>query len=83
MFGVFTIMVARRMAMARRVHPRGHKRRIVLAYLFPFLAAVIGGWFWAVPPGHDTSWVVTTAVAVFSCLPLAAVELRLIIQGNR
>lgn len=79
-FGMFTIMVTHRMAMTRRVHPLGHKHRNILAGILPVLTALIGGWFWTVPPGHDTSWVITTAVAVLSCLPLAAVGLR---QGIR
>lgn len=82
-FLVFIVVVTSRMAMARRVHPLGHKRRILLAHILPVLAALIGGWFWTVPPSHDTSWGATTAVAVLSCLPLAAVGLHLISQGNR
>lgn len=82
-FLVFIIAITSRIAMARRVHPRGHERRNILAGTLPFLAAVIGGWFWIVPSSHDMSWMVTTAVAVLSCLPLAAVGLHLIVQGNR
>ena len=82
-FLVFIVVITSRMARARRVHPLGHKRRTILAGLLPVLAALIGGWFWTVPSSHDTSWVVTTAVAVLSCLPLAAVGLHLISQGDR
>lgn len=82
-FLVFLVVLTSRMAAARRVHPRGHTRRIILAHLLPFLVAVIGGWFWIVPSSHDTSWLVTTAVAVLSCLPLVGVGLQLISQGKK
>ncbi|WP_143336768.1 hypothetical protein [Corynebacterium pacaense] len=82
-FLVFIALVTRCMVTVRRVHPLGHRRLIIAACALPMAAVVIGGWFWIVPLNHGTSWMITTAVAVVSCLPLAVVGLRLIRQGKK
>lgn len=82
-FLAMIIMVTGQLAAARGVHPLGHRRRVILAGVLPVLVAAIGGWFWIVPPSHDTPWPVTTAVAILSIVPFAAVGLQLISKGDR
>lgn len=66
-----------------RVHPVGHKRRVVFAGLPMVLVAFVGGWFWGASAEHDTHWVITTVVAMLSVVPLAAVGFQLIRKADR
>lgn len=82
-FFILLLTVSSRFAITRRIHPLGYKRRLIFAGLLPVFVAAIGGWFWVAPPTHEASWVLTTAVAVLSCIPSAAVGLDLVRRGNR
>ena len=82
-FIILIILVSRGLAKTRRVHPRGFKRRLTCAGILPVVVAVIGGWFWTAPTFHDTSWIITTAVAVGASLPGALVGLELVVRGNK
>lgn len=82
-FIILIILVSRGLAKTRRVHPRGFKWRLTCAGILPVVVAVIGGWFWTAPTFHDTSWIITTAVAVGASLPGALVGLELVVRGNK
>lgn len=81
-FLVLLVTVISQLAAARGVHPAGHRLRMVLAGAFATVVAVIGGWFWIVPPTHHTSRFITTAVAVLAVMPLALRGAQLIAKAN-
>ncbi|GAA2115099.1 hypothetical protein GCM10009824_12830 [Kocuria atrinae] len=82
-FLILLFVVISRIAAARGVHPVGHRLRLLGAGVFSTVVAMIAGWFWTVPQTHDTSWVVTTAVAVIAVVPLLLIGGQLVMRGSR
>lgn len=82
-FLILAVMMSTRMARVRAVHPTGHRRRLLLASLLPLLAIAIGGWYWTSHAPHSGSWLLTTSVAVLSCVPLVVLGYSLVARGNR
>jgi hypothetical protein len=67
---------------ARRVHPRGFTRSLVVAGGWAVLCIGIGGWFWIAQGPHSTSALLTTVAAVVGFLPMGLVFARVVREGS-
>lgn len=68
---------------AEGVHPRGHRRAVLLAGAWAFLVATVAGWFWIAQGEHTVGWPLTTAVSALAFAPLVLVGWRLVRAAGR